>query len=164
MLVGTMTDGHSDGKGAKEEEVLVALLSVSSSESEIESDGAEVVVSVVVGTAELARRAEVGTHAYKLDSRTKEGKARQSISKRIDWTRLNCKRLIEDNSLASTCFSLRTFSTRSISSRRKSSTQSLRSRSTQSHITSPSSSIDTICSSITRVRSDSRSSIIIAAN
>lgn len=71
VLVGTMTDGHSDGKGAKEDEVLVALLSVSSSESETESDGGKVVVPVVVGTAELARRAEVGTHAYKLDSSRK---------------------------------------------------------------------------------------------
>lgn len=68
-FVGTMTEGHSEGKGAKEEVVLVACPSPESSspsESEDDSAGAEVVVSVVVGTAEFARRADVGTHAYKL--------------------------------------------------------------------------------------------------
>lgn len=62
-----MTDGHSDGKGANEEEVeVLSPFDPSSSSSESESLGRIVLLPDDVDSAELARRVEVGTQAYGL--------------------------------------------------------------------------------------------------
>ena len=61
--MGTITDGHSEGKGAKEDVVDVPSSSEPSESSERGSTVGEAVVPVEVVSAELASRAEVGTHA-----------------------------------------------------------------------------------------------------
>jgi hypothetical protein len=58
-----MTEGHSEGKGANEEVVDVLSSFEESSPSEGMSLGKTVLLSVVVGSAELASKVEVGTQA-----------------------------------------------------------------------------------------------------
>jgi len=71
-----MTDGHSDGKGANDEEVDVLSPFEPSSSSENESLGVIVLLPDVVGSTELASRVEVGTQAYGLvEEHTRKAKS-----------------------------------------------------------------------------------------